>query len=230
VWVRVLGWSLVVTLALAAPAAAAPGWRAAGPMASNRFFHTATALVDGRVLVAGGFSIATGESSWASAELFSPDTATFAAAPPMAAARYLHTATRLTSGEVLVIGGGSDPAAEVYDPRTNGWRKAGALAANRLYHTATLLPSGRVLVTGGWDTTTHFDSAELYDPATGLFGPTGSIGGRRRAHVAVLLRTGQVLVAGGTDGEALTATELYDPASGRFTALAAGRNRNGGRI
>ena len=42
-------------------------WTATGSMATPRYFHTATRLADGRVLVAGGFN---GSNVLASAELF----------------------------------------------------------------------------------------------------------------------------------------------------------------
>jgi hypothetical protein len=80
----------------------------------------------------------------------------------MFVARAGHTATRLTTGEVLVTGGmalhtsGSGQevrgpsvpesvpldSVELYDPRTGRWSLVGSLAVARFHHTATLLPSG----------------------------------------------------------------------------------------
>ena len=54
--------------------------------------------------------------------------------------------------------------------------------------------------------------------------PTGSLGSARADHTATLLPDGKVLVAGGRNSEPLTAplasSEVYDPATGRWTALA----------
>jgi hypothetical protein len=65
-------------------------------------------------------------------------------------ARYLHTATLLPNGQVLVAGGNSQPgSAELYDPATGSWTATKNLHPWRWEHTATLLHSGNVLVSGG---------------------------------------------------------------------------------
>src|SRR5262249_13885386 len=99
-------------------------------------------------------------------------------------------------------------------------------------HTATLLPGGKVLIAGGVDDVTRcivsctgnaLASAELYDPGAGTFAATGSMTTARVGHTATLLANGKVLIAGGCSGSwpcgnALSRAELYDPASGTFTA------------
>jgi hypothetical protein len=58
----------------------------------------------------------------------------------------------------------------------------------------------------------------LIDP---FWGATGAMAALRANHTATLLRTGKVLVAGGYDGSSyLTGCELYDPATGTWTATA----------
>ena len=97
-------------------------------------------------------------------------TNTWSAAGSLTTARYVHTATLLPSGQVLVAGGlGNNGAvfasAELYDPATNTWSAAGSLITARSAHTAALLPSGQVLVAGGADTGYNaLASAELYTP------------------------------------------------------------------
>jgi hypothetical protein len=91
----------------------------------------------------------------------------------MATGRFDHTATLLTSGEVLVAGGSTGGGrainrAELYDPATDTWSAAASMATGRYDHTATLLASGEVLVTGGNTCGGPSDSAELYD-ATAMF-------------------------------------------------------------
>jgi hypothetical protein len=211
----------------AAPSATVP----AGMMTHGRSLQTATALADGRVLVAGGYF---NNVPINSADLYDPKTGTFAATGPMTMARGFDTATRLSDGRVLVAGGNPGnwdfagsliASTEVYDPTTGTFRPTGSMTTARDVHTATLLLDGRVLITGGDDKFLHpLATAELYDPTTGKFTPTGSMTMARDFHVATLLADGRVLVTGGspvgmnsTAGHFLTSAEIYDPTSGTFS-------------
>src|SRR5204863_359024 len=103
----------------------------------------------------------------ASAELFDPTAGTWAATGGLTTGRYIHTATLLPNGLVLVAGGygtsGYLSSAALYDPATGTWTAAAALTTAREFHTATLLPNGKVLVAGGSDGTVNLSSAELYE-------------------------------------------------------------------
>ena len=66
--------------------------------------YTATLLLDGRVLVIGGFS-SDGNGVLASAEMYDPGTGTWTAAPKMDTPLANQTATLLPDGRVLVAGG-----------------------------------------------------------------------------------------------------------------------------
>jgi N-acetylneuraminic acid mutarotase len=138
--------------------------------------------------------------------------------------RFLHTATLLPNGLVLIVGG-NDPhnttrSSELYDPASGSWTATGSLNTGRFRHTATLLTNGKVLVAGGDFGNGTVASAELYDPATGTWTFTGSLNTARDEHTATLLPGGKVLVAGGSDSTTfISATaELYDPLSGIWTA------------
>src|SRR5450432_1708322 len=141
-------------LMLVRPCAGAPfEFEETGSLATARVSHTATALPNGKVLVAGGAGINFG--TLASAELYDPASGTWTTTGSLASARAGQTATLLPNGKVLVaagFGGPSLASAELYDPASGTWTATGGLAIARYNHTATLLPNGKVLVAGGWDT------------------------------------------------------------------------------
>jgi hypothetical protein len=211
---------------------AAGTFAATGSLTTARQNHSATLLPDGRVLVTGGTN---GSGDLMTAELYDPATGTFTATGSMTMARKYHTATLLPDGRVLITGGYGEPlySAELYDPATGTFTATGGMATGRWWHTATLLPNGKVLIAGGYnnDHMYHFVSkAEVYDPATGLFSATGNLVAGRLLHTANLLASGKVLITGGYTYDGLNAlfnkAELYDPASGVFTAVG---NMTGGR-
>lgn len=149
-------------------------------------------------------------------------------------ARSQHTATLLTNGQVLVVGGvGTSGAvlnsAELYNPATGKWTATGSLATARYAHIATLLGNGEVLVAGGVEqtsstTVTCTQTAELYNPATGKWTAAGSMTKARGNHAATLLPNGQVLVAGGYcyNGSNFddfdSSAELYNPSTNTWQA------------
>jgi len=199
-------------------------------MGGPRALHTATLLPSGKVLVTGGTASTSATVNLsATAELYDPTTGTWSPTDSMGTSRESHTATLLTTGKVLIVGGtatlGNEEAnPEVYDPDTGHWTSTGPMeVGSRAFHTATLLPSGQVLVVGGFTVVPaqRLASAQLFDPVTGDWHPTGSLGQARAFHTATLLPSGKVLVAGGAgDQDALGSVELYDPATGTWTSTA----------
>jgi len=138
----------------------------------------------------------------------------------MANARYGHTSTLLSNGNVLVTGGFNGVAminsSEIYDPESNLWSAAASLVSSRYLHTATLLSDGKVLVVGGANLSpTPLSSVELYSPALNKWTSVPSLAAGRNGHSATLLASGKVLVAGGKDmnGQAIAAVEIFDPVS-----------------
>ena len=122
--------------------------------------------------------------------------------------RTWHTATRLTDGRIMLIGGcngGNESYAlvEIYDPLSGVFDQIPPLHTPRHEHTATLLPNGKVLVAGG-SSGAPVASVELFNPADGTWSATGSLSEARYNHTATLLLDGRVLVAGGS-GSAGTA-------------------------
>ncbi|NOV22356.1 kelch-like protein [Cupriavidus necator] len=143
----------------------------------------------------------------------------------MLQAKHYHSATLLTDGRVLAVGGigamGPTGAAALYDRNARTWTATGSLASARYEHTATRLQNGKVLVAGGAMVVgTAIASAELYDPTTGTWSPAGSMAAPRLRHTATLLPDGKVLVIGGNQGMTFEGSaELYDPALNTWTRL-----------
>jgi uncharacterized protein YjdB len=202
-------------------------------LAYARVGHNSILLANGKVLVTGGEG--TVANTLVNSELFDPATLSFVTTGSLQTARAYATDTLLPNGNVLVIGGHNSngtkylASAEIYNPALGTFAATGSMAAARDTHTATLLANGKVLVTGGWSGTAVLDTAEIYDPATGSFTPTGSMLHARHLHTATLLASGKVLVAGGCStadcllpggaaGGDMNTAELYDPATGTFTA------------
>lgn len=195
----------------------------ANDMASVRYFHAASRLADGRVLIVGGWGDGV---RLASAEIYDPATNRFTSTGSMASARNSHTATTLQDGRVLVAGGLTIDAytldtAEIYDPATGQFTATGSLADPRFMATASLLADGRVLVGGGLDNGAWRPHGEVYDPETGTFTQRGEIHWSRHDHAQTSLPDGRVLfTAGLTDEGETRRAERYDPATGTFTMVA----------
>lgn len=190
-----------------------------GALNDARSQHTATALPDGRILIAGGMTLDLGGFHvWRdysdSIEIFDPATNTSRLVGRLREARAAHTATLLRDGRVLIAGGNGDTlvgngslqSVEIFRPDTNTIEWVGSMLEARTEHAATLLADGRVLITGG---SSEFPAAEIFDPVTKTFAP-GAFIGWRTGHTATLLHDGRVFIAGGEfEREAV----IYDPES-----------------
>ena len=142
-------------------------------------------------------------------------------------------------GFVLLAGGQGNgqfalASAELFDPSKNAFAAASSMKDAREDHTATVLPGGKILVAGGEGASGRaLSSAELYDPISGKFSAVASkMDSARAEHTATLISgcncaaDGKILIAGGRSatgslGATLRSAELYDPATGKFTATGA---------
>ena len=170
----------------------------ANTMSDRRMFHTATLLLSGKVLVVGGATNMSGDTT-SSADIYDPASNSFTPTIfPMDHQRAAHTATLFTSGplagKVLIAGGvgGSsfffkDSSAEIYDPAAQVFTLLSSFMNEpRALHTATLLDDGSVLFAGGFNGSVAVsggvlsgasglisNSAETFDPNTGDFACVG---------------------------------------------------------
>ena len=208
-------------------------------MINPRYFHTATLLRNGKVLLAGGQGI--GGQILPEAELYDPVATSLAATftatasmmvdPTVDTGRWQHTATLLNdaNGSVVMIGGNAGTEAgpganhlfnaQSYDPVLATFTSStfATMTDARSHHAAAVLATGNVLLAGGiggpaTDPPTLSDfllSAELFNPA-GSFATTGSMHFNRANHTATQLSNGKIVVIGGNNGGVfLKSAELY---------------------
>jgi hypothetical protein len=205
--------------------------------------HTATRLADGRVLIVGGHRGFSPETPLKEAQLYYPDQKTFSTAGALSVARTRHTATLLSDGRVLVVGGHDDKvthkSTEIFDPAkpmASAWSKGPDLLVERSSHAAVALSGGtKVLVIAGHGavTGTHLKSLAIFDASANSFSfPSSALSVGRTRPTAVTLASGKVLIAAGYDNNLWhLSLEIYDPASGVITqakaTLKEGRTRHG---
>ncbi len=170
-------------------------WAVVPALDARAGYAAPVVLRDGQVLLSGGASANAfpEEANFLSggAQLYNPARNSWAQTGSLVQARAMHTATVLTDGSVLIVGGQTGTkygehqglaSAERYDPQSGKWLLTGPLAGPRTGHTATLLHDGRVLVAGGQiddRQTPNRDllTAELYDPATGRWTLAAALSG-----------------------------------------------------
>jgi len=134
-------------------------------MTQNRYYHTASVLTNGYVLVTDGRSLLVSADA---TKLYNPVTGLWTSTMSMMYVREQHAASLLSDGRVLVTGGtdssfSSFNTAELFNPSTGTWTMTTNMTYARYRHTASVLPSGQVLPVGGVDT---YIATELYDSVT----------------------------------------------------------------
>jgi len=135
-------------------------------LSQGRHDHTATALGNGKVIVAGGFG--PDGRRCATVEIVGDPEASPTAGPAMSRARAFCCAAALGGGRVLVTGGagGSDveDEAEVFDFSADRWYPGGRLAESRSNHVMVELKPGVFLLAGGYAGHEVLRSAEILVP------------------------------------------------------------------
>lgn len=217
---------------------------ATGNDTTTRYFHAASTLPDGKIMVSGGLGLTIVPPTLISryqVSFFNPATGIFsstyspinggaAVMVTLLTARSSHTQTTLRDGRVLITGGnigasGTSPGSatasvEIFNPFTAAMAAGAVMSQTRAYHSATLLPDGRVVVAGS-------TSWQIFDPASNTWSAAHALARTRVAHAAVLLPDfagtpydDRVLLVGG-GGTGPATLELLDPVSGATSLRAA---------
>jgi uncharacterized protein YjbI with pentapeptide repeats len=197
----------------------------AATMQMPRWYHQATRLADGTVLLAGGYHTSTNISG-EDAEIYNPLTGTFTATGNVTSSLPGAGATLLGSGKVLTVYSPSTSSnGNLYTPNPNpalgATNPADSVSAPNKHFDCAMAatPDGLVVVAGGDSSNPTVDIYYPTDPPfqTTGFILTGNMGTSRSGFIATRLATWKVLVAGGLNGSALVnSAELYDPAAGTF--------------
>lgn len=195
------------------------GWTASPHFPWPRTNHTATPLLDGRVLLVGGWEDGNDAGvDFAPTQIYDPATGAYSPAPSPTIKRGKHGAVRLADGRVMIIGGlninvGNPELyfVEIFDPVTSTWETVAGTPATVCYTQALLMQDGRVFVMAE-----RQGVGFIFDPATGLWTITPRcLEPTTRFYCSLaLLKDGRVLLVGGTgSGSQSSFAEMYDPAT-----------------
>ena len=192
-----------------------------GSLKNPRFSHAATRLLNGRVLVAGGYN---GEESMTSAEIYDANQGRWTRTGSLSVGRQEHMATLLQDGKVLVTGGYGDlvgplTSTETYDPATGTWTTADSMNDPRWWATATTLLDGRVLVTGGVGISGNQTTCELFDPVHALGLTQGDFTLAAIRIRPLFSQTAECWWPGGqgTLNQSIGTAEVWDPVTGLWS-------------
>jgi|AutmiccommuBRH23_1029490.scaffolds.fasta_scaffold00301_62 N-acetylneuraminic acid mutarotase len=208
-------------------------WTLAGSLSQPRREQKTVLLMDGRVMIAGGYQKSGSNSIQAirNVDLFDPHSNLWTEGQPLSKIDPNHdvgkmgfTLNLLPDGRVLVTGGSAGifytDMMELYNPETGNWSTIGTLPTKRAGHTAILLGDGRLLISGGLykitdgptQTTYYCKEHLIFDPATLSVHLASSMLEDRSNHKAVLLPNGRIFLFG------FSTSEMYTSGIGFETA------------
>ena len=200
-------------------------WSAGASLLNPRSDHAAVTLKDGRVMVIGGNF---GTKLVRSVEIYDAVKDAWALAAGLPRARTQFSAVTLTDGKVLVLGGidtdgGATDTTFMYDPARDAWSDGPRMTMPRLQQATVLLPNGDVLLAGGGGVAAG--TSEVYRARQNKFVPSGPLLGPRLVAQIAALPDGRVVLSGGLPPtmsayRPLASSEMWDPASGRWSPLA----------
>jgi len=184
-------------------------WIATPSLNISRYAYGAATLLDGKVLVFGGW---TQNATWTfTSELYDPATNTWSLQG--APADQADVAVTLADGDVLAT-----TPSQLYREASGAWSATnGDMKIPRINDTMTLLTNGDVLAAGGCTPCGsgggNIPQSEIYDPASETWVLDAALHQPRSSQASIRLKDGRVLVTGGLVGfSEIASAELYTPA------------------
>jgi hypothetical protein len=198
-------------------------WSSRPAMAKGRWYPTTTTMANGEAVTVSG-------TDQRAAIVSVPEVWTGSGWRPLSSAgRSLpnYPRTFLAPNGKLFYAGENRMSAYLSTSGTGSWSNVGDRRYGvRDYGAAVMYLPGKILYVGGGRTTNTAEIIDLTRPAPS-WEWTGSMAHKRRHLNATILADGQVLVTGGTsgtafsdEGSAVHVAELWDPGTGRWTAMA----------
>ncbi len=177
-------------------------WSNGGTLSIARQNHSSTLLLDGNILVAGGY---TGGDVTSSVEIYDPSTQTCRSVAPLILARHDHSAILLNDGRVLVVGGRDGGSSsnyfnecEIYDPTSDTWTVIGNMIQARIKGSLATFSDGTVLASGGRNTpNTSAPGSEVLTGTFSLWNATSPMLVPMTWNGSALLPQDRFLVTGG---------------------------------
>ncbi len=210
------------------PPALERGLHEVGNLSKPRYWHAATLLQDGKVLIAGGYAELLPvldappppntdiprPMRHISAEIFDPETGVSTTTGDLTASRSEDHGILLSDGRVLIMPRHGHLPIEMYDSQSGRFDAVAMVPSNATIFTSTLLHDGKVFVTSVGHT-------GVFDPTTGTFPSIFAMDHPRIGHTATLLKDGRVLIVGGRiarrDGGSVGRNLIYNPSSEAFS-------------
>ncbi|MDD5529113.1 MAG: kelch repeat-containing protein [bacterium] len=165
-----------------------------------------TLLPNGKVLMAGGWSVGT-----KTCELYDPALGLWSLTDSMTVKRAAHVGVLLPPPWNKVLMTGKNTPSDLYDLATEKWSATDTMAdPNKTIEALALLPNGKALVAGGTDVST----CRVFDPETEQWTTVDNMNTIRDHFSLSILYTGKVLAMGTQATGFPPQCEIYDPSDG----------------
>ena len=143
------------------------------PNDSNVFSYTITLLLNGKILLSGGYTQTGGHSVISlNPQIYDPSTNTWSFTGPLSFGTVGGSTSLLSNGNVMVAGGTPGDgmgnflsSVQIYNTYTNTWSISTPLPSSLVYQTSVQLKDGKIMLIGGVDNTKNYShNVFIYNP------------------------------------------------------------------